>query len=737
MATVIPIQHIVKKLRLSTTIEELLHLNAITIRTYNGCKYNGFTTLGSMIHLTPIDIMKWRRCGRKVVAELSTIIDAAKSFSRECTPEIDSQGEVHSDMNPVILKIQKDLFCLGIIDKAISILQATENNVTNNITLSDIQKLASCLSDNDDTIEKLLPINLSSFLDNLGVPEYQSTISLFGTSFSLLLDRLTSLSNEISKLIKTSDVVKESHSICDRISRAISLKEDFPFLLDKEIEFCVRYGEKFNDLPKIYILHKSLVRSNDRQAQMLCYRYGLYADGEKKSLDDLAEMYNLTRERVRQLTDADGNALKKVSPEGLVNESDFADIMFMSENDEKVITIINDQNLNISAKQLIILIDILSQRLGSSSFVKDGISYLYSWELWKRINFEKVDTFIKENVPSKRTENIEISLNDIIEKCDKKFNGKELKFVKQIISYYLSDTHSLFLNEGERYFWEQTHVSNEEILEIVADKDAIITKEEILSECENRFPGLKCAYIDISQNPYLSAVGLKGYVPKSERARYFSSIGDCVSAILIESRRPMSSSDLLDEVLERGCITNLNSLRSLLSRKEENRFTRFIGDLWGLTGYEYSDETVALSTIVKRKSFNEHFSDLKDFVLNNHRMPIATKGDDEASIVRWIKNVQNDYIDVSADEKQRLDSYLSDNKNVSQNSIENRFLQNCITYRKVVAFLGKRPSIESRPQLCKWFYTSIKKKDTLSFNCRRWFNELLEWLEEEGIYFGD
>lgn len=738
MANVIPIQHIVKRLRLSTTIEELLQLNAITIRTYNGCKSNGFVTLGSILHLTPIDIMKWHGCGRKVVAELGSIIEATKSFSRESSEENDSKGEAYSDMSPHILKIQKKLFCLGVIDQAISILQATENHhKENNITLSDIQKLASCLSSNDDTKEELLPINLSSFLDNLGAPEYQSTISLFETSFSSLLDRLTNLSNEISNLIKTSDVVRESQSTFARISRAISLKDDFPFLLDKEIEFCIGYTEKFDDLPKIYILYKSLIRSNDRQAQMLCYRYGLYADAETKSLDELAEMFKLTRERVRQLTDADGKALKKVSPEGLVCESDFSDIMFMSENDEKVSTIINDQNLNISTKQLIILIDILSKRLGSSSFVKDGITYLYSWELWERINFEKIDAFIKENVPSKRTENIEVSLTDIIKQSDTKCDEDGLKFMKQIISCYLSDTLSLSLNEGERYFWEQTHVSNEEILEIVADNDAIITTEEILSECENRFPGLKCTYIDISQNPYLSAVGLKGYVPKSERARYFSSIGDCISAILNESRRPMSTSELLDEVLERGNVTNLNSLRSLLSRKEENRFTRFVGDLWGLNGYEYSDEKVSLSTIVKRKSFNEHLSDLKDFVLNNHRMPTTTKGDDEASIVRWIRNVQNDNIDVSADEKQRLDLYLSDNKDVPQNSIENRFLQNCITYRKVVAFLGKRPSIESRPQLCMWFYTSIKKKDTLSFNCKRWFNELLEWLEEEGIYFGD
>lgn len=736
MASVIPIQNIVKRLRLSTTIEELLQLNAITIRTYKGCKYHGFATLGSIMHLTPTDILKWRGCGKKVVAELSTIIEATKSYSRESTDENDSQGEVHSNMNPVILKIQKDLYCLGVIEHAISILQDTENfKGEKKIALSEIQKLGSCLSSTDETKEKILPDNLISLLEILGVPEYQSTISLYGTKFSSLIDTLASLYNEVSKLIKTSDAIRECQSTFDRVTRAISLKDKFAFLSDKEIEFCVGYAEKFNDLPKIYILHKSLIRSNDRQAHMLCYRYGLYADGETKSLDELAEMYNLTRERVRQLTDADGKALKRVSPVGLVNESDYSDIMFISENDEKLSTMINDQNLNISPKQLIILIDILSKRLGSSSFVKDGSSYLYSWELLERVNFEKVDAFIKNKVPSKRTENIEISLNEIIGQIDKKFNEDELKFVKQIISCYLSDTRGLFLNEEEKYFWEQTHVSHEEILEIVADKDAIITKEEILEECENRFPGLKCGFFDISHNPYLSAVGLKGYVPMSERSKYFSSIGDCVTAILKESKRPMSSSDLLDEVLERGCETNMNSFRSLLSRKEENRFIRFAGDLWGLSGFKYSDEQFALSAIIKQKSFEEHFNDLQDFVLKNHRMP-TTKGDD-ASIIRWIRNVQNDNYDVSHDEKQRLDLYLSNNKDIPQNSIENRFLQNCITYKKVVAFLGKRPSIESRPQLCMWFKASIKKRDTLSVNCKRWFNELLEWLEEEGIYFGD
>ena len=82
----------------------------------------------------------------------------------------------------------------------------------------------------------------------------------------------------------------------------------------------------------------------------------MYSDGIEKSLDDIAEQFFMSRERVRQLTDSDGLAIKKISPKELIEESDFSDIFFLSEDDESVDNMIREQNLSLSPKQLLILI---------------------------------------------------------------------------------------------------------------------------------------------------------------------------------------------------------------------------------------------------------------------------------------------------------------------------------------------------------------------------------------------
>ena len=74
------------------------------------------------------------------------------------------------------------------------------------------------------------------------------------------------------------------------------------------------------------------------------------------------------------------------------------------------------------------------------------------------------------------------------------------------------------------------------------------------------------------------------------------------------------------------------------------------------------------------------------------------------------------------------------NKLLPQNQTEVRFQNNCKEYKRVVEFLGRRPSVSSRPQLCAWFNSTLKK-DNLSENNRRAFTQLVEWLEDIGVFY--
>ena len=66
----------------------------------------------------------------------------------------------------------------------------------------------------------------------------------------------------------------------------------------------------------IKLLKKYLTVLNDREKIVLQYRYG-FIDGEPKTLEEVGKVFDLTRERVRQI---EKNALKKLSQSGTLKE---------------------------------------------------------------------------------------------------------------------------------------------------------------------------------------------------------------------------------------------------------------------------------------------------------------------------------------------------------------------------------------------------------------------------------
>lgn len=721
-------------LHLSTTIEELLEMQVISIRTYNGCKAHGYKTIGLLLSLNRLDILKWKGCGRKVLSELSELINAVEN-SKSILQENDNQNKdknyASEEFDCHIRKIENKLYAFEVVSSALSYMESDDSSVS----LKQLHTLLSCVNQYSNSIKETGSV-ITQMLDILKAKKHSDIIENKINDLFLLGEEMNEIISKVTQVIIDSGIHEKSNFIIQNILECLHLKSRFPFLHSDEVDFCATYKSKYSCLPDLYILYKNLIRSDGRQAKMICSRYGLYSSGSIKSLDELSELYNITKERVRQLTDADGNALKNVSPDGIIDENNYGNIQFISEEDDFITEIIHNQNLSITPHQTVILIDLLSKRLGSSTLCKNGKSYLFAWNFWGSVDFKKLESYLCDRVTFKRTSNMELNADEIIEKSKAFDNSWKFgeKVIKSLLKNYIYDTRKVETFDGETYLWEQTHVSNEEILEIVYERDSIVTREEILEECENRFPGLKVGLLDIAHNPYLSAVGLRGYVPKSERYRYFSSIGDCAEAILKEISYPLTTLDLLTEINERGFSTNENSLRSLLSRKDDGRFIRFVGDLWGLKSKGYNDYNARTVIPLKRKSFDERISELKDFISVNKRIPSSSVNDEESSLNRWIKNVTKGFIEVSEEQLSSLIYLINANKSLPQNQSEIRFQNNCKEYKRVVEFLGRRPSMASRPQLCSWFNTTLKK-DNLSENNHRSFSQLKDWLEDMGVFY--
>ena len=723
---------ILKKVSFTTSIEELRDMGLISVRTYKGCMTNDCLTVRSLIELPLTDILEWKGCGRKVAYEILNLVEAVRNSKVLPNSENEKSNFSSGNYFEPLKSLQKDIYCLSIIKTLIAYRTET-GTVFDETELRSLYNGVRSLSNNVVCKTEELD-NIVDKLELFSKTEIGSILEKRHDILSSIVQEAADVIELISQDVLNANINAKTLSFIEDIDSDVTLMSKFPFLTDDELSFCRAYIRKYSSLPKLYLLHKNLIRSSERQAQMLCLRYGMYNDGVEKSLDDIAEQFFLSRERVRQLTDSNGLAIKNVSPKELVDESDFSDIYFLSEDDESVDNMIREQNLSLAPKQLLILIDILSKRLGSNSFSKEGGYYLFDWNLYNKINFERLKEFIKEQVPYKRTESVRIHLDSCITHVCRKTEIPEIEPIKALIRAFLKDTFNVEPEANETYYWEQTHVSFQDVLEIVAEKDRIVTKDEIINECAEQFPELKCSFDAIYQNPLITSVGSKGYVPTSQRSRYFASIGDCAATVLDAYDEPLSILDLLTEIEEKGYITTEKSLRSLITRKEENRFIRFTGDLWGLSSKKYVDFDQKIVSPVKRKSIEIRLIELEKFIDLNKRMPNLSNSDEEASMWRWLKNIEKVTIPISDEQKFKLNKILKESSNLPQNQLEVRFLQNCKKYKEVVEFLGHRPSAENRPQLCTWFYSNLHNGN-LSANSKKAFNELLQWLEDEGIYY--
>lgn len=723
---------ILKKVSFSTSIEELRDMGLISVRTYNGCQTNGCLTVRSLMDLSITDILKWKGCGKKVSHEIINLVEAVKNTNVLSTLENDGNIFSSGFYYKSLKSLQRDVYFLSIINELFAYRKKIGAVFDEPKLRSVYNGVCSLVNNNHSGTEEL--DNLVDKLELFSKVEIGSIIEKRRDALARIVQDASELIEIISNDILKANIKEQTMNFIEDIDADVTLKSKFPFLTEDELSFSKDYLRKHSSLPKLYIIHKNLIRSSDKQAQMLCRRYGMYSDNVEMSLDDIAEQFSLSRERVRQLTDADGLAIKNISPKDLIEDSDFSDIYFVSEEDEFVDNLIREQNLLLSPKQLLNLIDILSKRLGSKRFSKEGKYYLFDWCLYNKIDFDSLRDFLKEKVPLKRMFNVEISLDSFLTHSCKHIRESEIPAIKALIKAFIKDTFNVSPENNETYYWEQTHVSYQDVLDIVAEKDRIVTKDEIISECNEQFPELKCSIDAISQNPLITSVGLKGYVPTSQRSRYFASIGDCAEAVLDSYDMPLSITDLLNEIEDKGYVTNDSSLRSLLSRKEENRFLRFQGDFWGLTSKNYGDVEHNISLTIKRKSFETRLLELKDFIVRNKRMPNIAQNDIESSMWRWLRNIDKGAIQISPEQKLRLDEILAASSHLPQNQLELRFLQNCNKYKEVVEFLGHRPSSESRPQLCLWFNSNLHKEN-LSANSKRAFKDLLEWLEEQGVYY--
>lgn len=101
--------------------------------------------------------------------------------------------------------------------------------------------------------------------------------------------------------------------------------------------------------------------------------------------------------------------------------------------------------------------------------------------------------------------------------------------------------------------------------------------------------------------------------------------------------------------------------------------------------------------------------DFLDYIDTNHHIPFASSDDVEASLNRWYNNVTKGILDVTEEQKARLETELSKREEYIMTSSEFSFMEKCKDLKYFISSEYKLPTVKTDALLYNWF-SKIKKK---------------------------
>ncbi|RJO59295.1 hypothetical protein C4546_02855 [Candidatus Parcubacteria bacterium] len=338
--------------------------------------------------------------------------------------------------------------------------------------------------------------------------------------------------------------------------------------------------EHFNPDDTISTLLKSLA---SREEDILRRRYGLHGK-TPETLEQIGEVYKVTRERIRQIESGAINKIRKVSEhssqiqpiaEAVVNVISGHGGVMREENLLKQLLDIKDDQLTARSATLFIMKFLLQNRLKQFTISED---YYPAWQI-KTAPLHLVNETILQAQEILRLENQPLKISELLQKIRETKFGTEHKFQltdEAIISYIEISTHIaknpyqefglaewgtiipkrmndkiyLILKKAKKplHFNEITKLINETKFDHRTAYPPTVHNELILND----------RYVLVGRGIY--ALKEWGYKP--------GVVADILIDILKKADRPMKRSELVEEVLKQRLVKK-NTIHLALTNKDK------------------------------------------------------------------------------------------------------------------------------------------------------------------------
>lgn len=512
------------------------------------------------------------------------------------------------------------------------------------------------------------------------------------------------------------------------------LKVDYPYLLSRQRQFVLDFMKENNHAPLFFLMFHYLRLSENRSNKIYCLLHGIF-DGKKRTLNEIADALNLSRERCRQIScskiEVQESAL--ANNDGWDYYKSLFELPFIYEKTEEFARLKDAERLpadfDIFASLVKLKADFMAEDV-------EGHTILMNKKFNNLRLSDCMDT-LSSIVDAKYSVNTYITVDSILFTVPDFLKPQ----MKVLIKFIAENIYKVQITDNECLYLSQNYIDiAEELYGILAKKGEPMHLEDIFNEFKSRYPDHK--YTDPQQiRPYLykhkhiKAVGKSScYALDSWEWVYFGSIRDLLVDLLNASDDPLHIDNLYDGVTEYYPNTTKASVAATMEDENLQRFVEFEGGYFGLTAKNYSDEYVVAAS-VQRYRFEDRFQMFKDFIVTYHRFPGYSGSDQESSLMRWYYNVTTGIMSITEEQKKMLDDTVKHYEELGypRTATENEFFVKCQDVKDYIRQYHALPTNSNSPDLYAWLRRSRDNYDSFIDKRRQYMTDLLNYILSLGF----
>ena len=521
----------------------------------------------------------------------------------------------------------------------------------------------------------------------------------------------------------------------------------------------MEHGRDCGVHPMFFLLYNYMRISEVRNNKIFSLLYGIF-DGKERTLNELAEVMGLTRERIRQITSKklEVHDTELIMTDAWKSYDELLSLPFITAESAEYQQLKEREHLNFDFRVFARLMQLLGERDFEVAVRNNGgeiellrftnqyeteivgdAAVVINRKMMPSVKIRDCVDSLQALVSSRYTNDTRIEVEASLNTMPTEEKAESVK----LMSYIAREGLELEVDDEGRVLVQKNHIDvAEDLYTILARKGEPMSVDELFVAFKEMYPNHK--YTESAQirswlfrHPNIKPIGnTSRYGLDSWENVFFGTIRDLLAKLLEESDEPMHIEQLFEAVVEHYPNTKPQSLEWSMGDDTLGRFVHFNDGFYGLKSKSYDAKWIEYdATARQRQSFEERLADFCAFVESYNRYPVSGNGEDEASLYRWLYNVQNEVYEIKEEYKVMLAETLAryEQDFIPRNGTENEFRNNCQRYKDYINSHYALPSVSAEPELYSWMVRSKANYNSFVDHRRKYLTDLFNYILSLGF----